>query len=340
MHVGELDGGGPLLVHEREHLDREQALLAELEDLTGDIPRFLDILDERAAAFVGGFQRAGAHADDEAPDVEQERDDEHRGAQARGVPEDHVQALLLPALGEEVAVADIRVVQALLGDGEGAVAFALQDERAFDERPGEGALDGLDGDIGREAGPGGGFLREAGLIGVGEFGDRDRGGEFFAGLPGQRGQAVFAAVHDHAVTGGPVAAQREEFRDDLAVFRPREAFFRGEAAAMRGVGEHLLAVGRGDEPDEHLLEREGRDGLEREVHLARQVFAFDREAAHEEAVAGQHGGVLGVGALEHALEGSGHLVGGGGAAGSEFSARGFGSGGAPLSSSQARTWKG
>ena len=37
---------------------------------------------------------------------------------------------------------------------------------------------------------------------------------------------------------------------------------------------------------------------------------------------------------------SGHLVGGGGAAGSELSARGFGSGGAPLSSSQARTWKG
>jgi hypothetical protein len=147
-------------------------------------------------------------------------------------------------------------------------------------------------------------------------------------------------VHDHAVARGPVSAQREEFRDDLAVFRPREAFLRGEAAAMRRVREHLLAVRRGHEADEHLLEREGGHGLEREVHLAGDVFAFDREAAHEEAVAGQHGGFLGLGALEHALEGGGHLVGGGGAAGSEFSAGGFGSGGAPLSSSQARIWKG
>ena len=259
---------------------------------------------------------------------------------AGGVPEDQVQAFLLPALGEEVGVADVGVVQALLGDGEGAVAFALQHEGAFDERTGEGAFDGLDGDVGRESGAGGGFLGQAGFIRVGELGHGDRGGQLFAGLPGQRGQTFFAAMHDHAVGGGAVSAEREEFRDDLAVFRPGEAFLRGEAAAMRGVGEHLLAVRRRHEADEHLLEREGGDGLEGEVHLAGDVFAFDREAADEETVTGQHGGFLGLGALEHALEGGGHLVGGGGAAVSESSAGGFGSGGAPLSSSQARTWKG
>ena len=340
MHVGELDGGRALLVHEREHLDREQALDAELEDAVRDLLRFHDVLDERAARFVGGFQGPGAQADDEAADVEQQRDDEHGGAEAGGVPEEQVQAFLLPALGEEVGVADIGVVQALLRDGEGAVAFALQHEGAFDERTGEGAFDGLDGDVGRESGAVRGFLGQAGLIGVGELGHGDRGGQLFAGLPGQRGQAFFAAMHDDAVARGPVPAEREEFRDDLAVFRPGEAFLRGEAAAMRGVGEHLLAVGRGHETDEHLLEREGGDGLEREVHLAGDVFAFDREAADEEAVAGQHGGFLGLGALEHALEGGGHLVGGGEAAGSGFSSGSFGSGGAPLSSSQARIWKG
>ena len=93
-------------------------------------------------------------------------------------------------------------------------------------------------------------------------------------------------MHDHAVARGAVAAQGEEFRDDLAVFRPGEAFLRGETTAMRGVGEYLRAVGRGDETDEHLLEREGRHGLKRKVHLTGDVFAFDREAAHEEAVAG------------------------------------------------------
>jgi hypothetical protein len=52
----------------------------------------------------------------------------------------------------------------------------------------------------------------------------ERGGQFLAGLPGQRGQAFFAAVHDDAVAGGSMAAQGQEFRHDLAVFRPGEAF--------------------------------------------------------------------------------------------------------------------
>ena len=67
---------------------------------------------------------------------------------------------------------------------------------------------------------------------------------------------------------------------------------------MGGVGEHLLAVCRRDETNEHLLEREGGDGLEREVHLAGDVFALDGESANEETVTGKHRGFLQLGVLE------------------------------------------
>ena len=148
-----------------------------------------------------------------------------------------------------------------------------------------------------------------------------------------------------------MAAERQEFGDDLAVFRPGETFFRGEAATMRRVGEHLLAVGRSDETDEHLFEREGRDGLEREVHLAGEILALDGETAHEETVAGQHRGFLRFGAREGARERGGHLVrvfaartvgleGWAEGVGSVESSVGLGAGGAPLSSSQARIWNG
>ena len=149
-----------------------------------------------------------------------------------------------------------------------------------------------------------------------------------------------------------MATQGQEFRYDLAVLRPGKAFFGGEAATVGGVGEHLLAVGGRDETDEHLLEREGGDGLECEVHLAGDVFALDGESAVEEEVAGKHRGFLRLGPSEGAGERRGHFLrdcvargvmaaeGSAGAGRSSESAGGLGAGGAPLSSSQARIWNG
>ena len=159
-------------------------------------------------------------------------------------------------------------------------------------------------------------------------------------------------MDEDAATRGAFAAQGEEFRDDLTVIGPGEAFFRREAPAMGGVGQGLLAVRGDDVADEHLFRRKRREGFEGQGDLAGGVRAFQGDAAHEEAVARKQGGrtrrrLAGdqVGEGAHLfLEG---VVGVGDSwpgrrivGASSSSSSGAVTLGAPLSSLHARIWKG